>query len=71
MAIGSKWAGSPITNCQICNERILHTFVDGRTLSGQWAIMCPSCRIDQDRIVLGEGLGQKYELQGGEYVRTM
>ena len=71
MAIGSKWAGSQIKNCQICERPIQCVFVDGRTRSGQWAIMCPSCRIDEGLVELGEGLGQKYERHNGEFVRTV
>jgi len=70
MAIGSKWAGKQITNCQICERPIQRTFIDGRTSSGQWAIMCPACRIDQGFTQLGVGLGQKYERVGDAFVRT-
>lgn len=69
--IGSKWFGSkPV--CGLCKRPIMHTFVDGRTRSGRWAIMCPGCRIDQGREVLGVGLGQKYERVGSsdEFIRT-
>jgi len=42
----------------------MNVFVDGQTSNGQWGIMCPTCRIDEGRIELGVGLGQKYERQG-------
>lgn len=70
MAIGSKWAGKPIKDCDICKRPIQHTFVDGRTSNGQWGIMCPTCRISEGRIELGVGLGQKYERKAGTFVRT-
>lgn len=70
MAIGSKWCGKAHPTCDICRRQITFSFVDGRTSNGQWGIMCPSCRINEGRITLGEGLGQKYERVNGEYVRT-
>jgi len=48
----------------------MNVFVDGQTSNGQWGIMCPTCRIDEGRIELGVGLGQKYERQGQDYVRV-
>ena len=48
----------------------MYTFVDGRTRNGQWGIMCPTCRIDEGRLTLGVGLGQKYDYIGGKYVRV-
>lgn len=70
MAIGSEWAGATRPHCGICKELVMYTFVDGRTRNGQWGIMCPTCRIDEGRLTLGEGLGQKYDYIGGKYVRT-
>lgn len=70
MAIGSKWSGKPIKDCDLCKRPIQRTFVDGRTAGGQWAIMCPTCRIEQGCMTLGVGLGQKYERIGSDYVRT-
>lgn len=71
MAIGSKWAGKPIKDCDVCKRPIQRTFVDGRTFSGQWGIICPTCRIDSGPAVLGVGLGQKYERIGHDFVRTV
>lgn len=70
MAIGSKWSGKPIKDCDICKRQIQRNFVDGRTSNGQWGIMCPSCRISEGRLILGVGLGQKYDRIGNDYVRT-
>lgn len=70
MSIGSKWAGKPILDCDICKQRIQRSFVDGLTSNGQWGIMCPTCRIDEGRLTLGVGLGQKYDRIGNDYVRT-
>jgi len=30
-------------DCQLCNEPLESTFVDGLTTVGVWAIMCPKC----------------------------
>lgn len=71
MAIGSKWAGTPPTACDLCKRPIQRTFVDGRTSSGRWGIMCPACRVSEGLLVLGIGRGQKYERQpDGSFVRT-
>lgn len=73
MAIGSKWAGKPIEKCDLCENTLMQVFVDGRTANGQWAIMCPTCRIEEGCMNLGPGLGQKYErtqATAWEWVRT-
>lgn len=70
MAIGSKWAGKGIPNCGICQRQIQRSFVDGVTAGGRWGIMCPTCRINEGRMTLGVGLGQKYDRVGDSYVRT-
>lgn len=61
MAIGSKWSGKPVTHCDICRRPLTQVFIDGRTSNGQWGIMCPICRMNEGREVLGVGLGQMYE----------
>jgi len=48
-------------SCDICKRKLMQCVVDGKTRSGQWAYMCPDCRIEEGRIELGTGLGQKYE----------
>jgi len=63
------WLGKPPSACDICRRPILRTFVDGRTRSGQWAIMCPTCRVDFGPAELGVGRGQKYEAQGAGETR--
>lgn len=70
MAIGSKWAGKAVPNCDICGKQIQRSFVDGVTAGGRWGIMCPTCRINEGRMALGVGLGQKYDRIGNDYVRT-
>lgn len=70
MAIGSKWCGEAPKRCDLCDRTIQRVFVDGRTSDGRWGIMCPICRIAEGREKLGIGLGQKYERQGQDWVRT-
>lgn len=74
MAIGSKWAGKPVEKCDLCERTLMQVFVDGRMSNGQWGIMCPDCRVNQGRITLGTGLGQKYErtqATAWQWVRTV
>lgn len=59
-----RWLGTPPDACDLCGRGIMRTFIDGRTRSGSWAIMCPSCRIEEGLIELGTGRGQKYEARG-------
>lgn len=66
------WAGSNITGCQTCFTPIEKVFYDGRTLSGVWGIMCPTCWTFGPGVgVCGIGFGQKYEKQGdGRWLKT-
>jgi hypothetical protein len=45
--------------CDICKEKILGNFVDGKTVFGPWAIMCPSC-FKERGVGLGTGKGQEF-----------
>jgi hypothetical protein len=62
-----KWL-SPAEKCDICGA-ILHDtseyFVDGKTIYGPWALMCPICHEDVG-CGLGCGLGQKYDTKTKE-----
>lgn len=58
------WMGAAPEKCDICGVKIARVFVDGVTRDGRWGIMCPTCRIEEGRIKLGTGLGQKYEARG-------
>lgn len=58
------WVGEAPTHCDLCKQRLLHSFVDGRTRMGPWAIMCPTCRLNYGPLELGPGRGQKYERRG-------
>ena len=71
MKIGETWVGTAPTKCDICERKLLLSFVDGRTSDGRWGIMCPQCRVAEGRERLGTGLGQKFERQpGGDWVKT-
>jgi hypothetical protein len=46
--------------CQICDGEIDTMFIDGKTIMGSWAYMCPGCH-ETVGVGLGTGRGQKYE----------
>ena len=56
-----KWLGTWPAQCDCCHSKLdTHTFfVDGRTKSGPWALMCPVCH-DRFGKGLGLGRGQRY-----------
>jgi hypothetical protein len=61
-----KWFGKWPTKCETCyyDEGIMlgdyPFFVDGRTVQGYWALMCPQCH-RQYGVGLGTDRGQKYD----------
>lgn len=56
------WVGQPDTKCDTCPRSFTNEFVDGRTIGGSWANMCPSC-FPRLGIGLGLGRGQRYRRQ--------
>jgi len=64
-----KWLGSPPAKCDLCQKPIGKTFIDGATQYGPWANMCPSCHKARGR-GLGMGKGQKYKLEGADWVKV-
>lgn len=66
-----KWMGRPPGECQLCHLPLGDKFVDGRLSfpSGPWAIMCVDC-FKERGAGLGTGVGQKYEREGDEFVKT-
>jgi hypothetical protein len=61
MPIEQKWMGAKPDSCNLCGEKLgAGQFVDGKTIFGPWAIMCPACH-DLSGVGLGTGLGQKYD----------
>jgi len=54
-----KWMGSTPVACDFCGGPLGTEFIDGATIMGPWAIMCPMCHRDKGT-GLGVGRGQKY-----------
>ena len=59
----AKWM-SHVSNCDICDTPLSNEkyFVDGATVFGPWALMCPICHDDKGK-GLGPGKGQKYDAE--------
>jgi len=60
--MSTYWEGNPITDCEICGGAITIFFVDGKTKSGPWGVMCLGCHKIHG-VGLGTGKGQQYEKQ--------
>lgn len=54
-----QWLGVVPKVCDLCHRTLGTVFVDGKTKSGPWGIMCPSCH-KYHGYGLGVGKGQKY-----------
>jgi hypothetical protein len=64
------WCGDVEADCQLCNKPIGDTFIDGRTVMGPWANMCPKCHRGSGT-GLGLGKGQRYQKQAdGRWLKT-
>lgn len=65
------WIGE-VPPCDFCGRPIADEFVDARTKSGPWAIMCPSChRTYGVPQTLGLGVGQRYRRQpDGKFLKV-
>lgn len=60
---------NPPKECDICHKEIKEKFVDGGTVWGPWANMCPEC-FGNYGIGLGTGRGQEYKKnESGDYVK--
>ena len=57
------------TTCALCGAKFTRFFVDGKTRSGQWADMCPTCHVFEG-LGIGTGIGQKYELKNGIWTKV-
>ena len=62
-----KWIGLLPFECDVCKCCLRDSFVDGKTVRGQWGILCTTCH-DQLGIGLGTGRGQRYFLDTGDSV---
>jgi hypothetical protein len=61
MHVTKRWRGKWPADCDFCKTDLSkqEKFIDGRTIHGPWALMCPSCH-DLKGVGLGTGKGQKY-----------
>lgn len=57
------WVGEVPERCDICNKRVITTFVDARTRSGSWGNLDLQCHRIHG-VGTGKGKGQTYHLQG-------
>ena len=55
------WFGSKPEKCDICHKPFNGEFIDGRTQSGPWGMLCPPCHKTYG-VGLGTGNGQHYKL---------
>lgn len=69
--MAKKWTGS-VTTCNLCHTTLSEgkVMIDGKTQFGPWACMCESCH-ESKGFGLGTGLGQRYELKGEEWMKTV
>jgi hypothetical protein len=64
------WAGATPKACQLCDTPLAETMVDGATTYGGWALLCHGCHVAYG-CGLGQGYGQRYELQAsGKWLKT-
>lgn len=63
------WVGEPPAVCDICLHHIRDTFIDGATLKGPWASMCPPCHTRYG-VGLGLGKGQQYYHTEGKWKKV-
>ena len=59
MSTKKFWLGFAPKTCDICQSAIKDSFIDGRTVDGPWANMCPECHNNYG-VGLGTGKGQEY-----------
>ena len=62
MATDKRWMGEVPETCDVCDVQLskFTWWVDGRTVHGPWANMCPDC-FEELGTGLGIGYGQKYD----------
>ena len=64
--MAKKWLSQPPKMCELCNEDITDSFIDGATTYGPWACMCVDCHDTYGR-GLGLGKGQQYDFDGKDW----
>ncbi len=60
----NSWSGDTPESCDICEGPMSDRFVDGKTSSGPWALMCVLCHA-RHGVGLGAGKGHKYDAATG------
>ncbi len=55
------WSGDS-GDCDFCQQTLTTEFIDGKTVAGPWAKMCPLCALDFG-VGVGTGKGQVYQRQ--------
>ena len=62
------WTGSK--TCDFCHKEISDILIDGKTMMGPWATMCPSCHRFYGYKRFGTGIGQKYKKNSdGKFIK--
>jgi hypothetical protein len=61
-----EWYGT--SHCDFCGK-LMDIVIDGKTVFGPWAAMCETCS-EKHGIGLGTGIGQKYVLKEGRYIKV-
>lgn len=54
-----KWSGPKPADCDICEGKLVDSFIDGKTTYGSWSIMCGHCHTIYGK-GFGKGKGQMY-----------
>lgn len=54
-----EWMGSK--TCDFCGKTCENELIDGMTVFGPWAVMCPTC-FKANGIRIAPGYGQRYKL---------
>ena len=58
-----SWIGVIPKRCDLCGANLVGTFVDGKTITGHWVVMCDPC-FTIHGTGLGRGRGQLYNTRG-------
>jgi len=70
MPQAAEWTSPAPERCQLCAKKIEDFFVDGRTLFGSWACMCPECH-ELAGAGFGIGHGQMYWRVGDRWIAVV
>jgi len=62
-----EWIGD--RTCNFCHQEIKDCLIDGKTIEGPWAVMCPICFVMQG-VGVGQGQGQMYVKIANKFVKV-